>query len=69
MYIILTIASYLSAILFASVDLPERGGPTIQTLQGILGLGGSRKSLGADTKSLRASSEDKLYILSMNLEK
>ncbi len=63
----LTIAPYLSATFFASVDFPERDGPTTQTLQGILGLGGSRNSLGEDIKQLRASSDDKLYILSMNL--
>ena len=37
-----TIALYLTAIALANVDLPLIGGPSTQTLQGILGFGGLR---------------------------
>ena len=66
--ILLTIALYLSAMLLARVDLPDKGGPTTHTLHGMVGFGGRRKSRGERVNCLRASSDDRLYILSRNLK-
>lgn len=67
--VILTTALYFLAILLASVDFPDRGGPTTHTLQGLMGLGGIRNCLGLCKNCFSASAVDMLYILSRNLHR